>query len=407
MYLHMVKEENEDTFSSYRWVVLIVFIVIALNSQLSWLTFAPISSNIAELYRVSVFDVSLLSMVWPLVFVIIAIPVGIFIDKKGFKISVGIGSLFLAVFSIIRIFSITFEYNFTFLLITQTGAAISQPFIFGSITKLSNSWFPEKEQGLATGLGTIGLFLGMMIALALTPSIYLSYGLTNLLIIYAFVSCVAAFFFIVLAKEGTRVSFKNINEAFTLHDLWTLSKHKSFLILEFAFFVVVGGFTALMTWLEQLLHSLHGIGIDEAGLLGGIMIIGGIIGSILIPAISDKIKKLKIFVLINLAIGIITLYLIGIIGNFELLVVIFFISGFFLISALPIVLELSNQFSSAGMEGQASSLLWFFSQVGSVFLILLVEPLKSVGGSYYYSILFIVVLWIISLLLFLGLKERR
>ncbi len=403
----MVKEKNEDTFSSYRWIVLIVFIVIALNSQVSWLTFAPISSDIAELFGVSVFDVSLLSMVWPLVFVLIAIPVGIFIDKKGFKISVGIGSLCLAVFSIIRIFSITFEYNFTLLLIAQTGAAISQPFIFGSITKLSKSWFPEKEQGLATGLGTIGLFLGMMIALALTPSIYLSYGLTRLLMIYAFVSCAAAFFFIVLAKEGTRASLEKINEAFTLYDLWTLSKHKSFLILEFAFFVVVGGFTALMTWLEQLLNVLHGIGIDEAGLLGGIMIIGGIIGSILIPAISDKIKKLKIFLLVNLTIGVVTLYLIGIVGNFELLAVIFFISGFFLISALPIVLELSNQYSSVGMEGQASSLLWFFSQVGSVVLILLVEPLSLVGGSYYYSILFIVVLWTISLLSLLGLKERR
>jgi len=402
----MPKQQKKESISSYRWVVLTVFIIIALMSQLLWLTFAPLTSEISNLYNVSAFDISLLSMVWPLVFVITAIPVGIFIDKKGFKMSVSVGALFLAVFSIIRIFSVTLDHNFTLLLISQTGAAVSQPFIFGSITKLACSWFPEKEQGLATGLGTIGLFLGMMIALALTPPLYLSFGLINLLIIYAYLSCAATFFFMVLAKEGPLVTTVDTSAAFSIQDLWTLSKHRSFLILEFGFFVVVGGFTALMTWLEQMLNSLHGIGLDEAGLLGGLMIIGGIIGSIVIPALSDKVKRLKPFILIDLFIGLITLYLIGILGGFAILAIIFFITGFFLMSALPLVLELSTQFSDPGMEGRASSLLWFFSQAGSVFLILIIEPIYSIWGSYFYSIVIIVILWAISLLSFIGIKEK-
>jgi MFS family permease len=381
---------------------------VALISQLLWLTFAPISSEMENLYNVTAFDISLLSLVWPLIFVITAIPVGIFIDKKGFKMSVGIGAIFLAVFSIIRIFSAIPEYNFFILLISQSGAAISQPFIFGSITKLSASWFPKNEQGIATGLGTIGLFLGMMIALAVTPIIFLSYGILKLLIIYAYISCAAAFFFIILAKEGEKTLEKDISSAFTLHDLWSLSKLKPFLILEFGFFVVVGGFTALMTWLEQILNSLHNIGIDigidQAGTIGGLMIIGGIIGSIIIPAVSDKINKLKIFVLINLAIGTFLLFIIGFYSDFLFLALVFFVMGFFLMSALPLVLEMSSRIAGPGIEGQASSLLWFFSQVGSVLLIIVVEPIKIVWNSYYYSILLIVLLWTISLLLFLGIK---
>ena len=391
----------------YRWIVLTVFIFVAMISQLLWLTFAPITSEIATLYSVTAFDVSLLSLVWPLVFVITAIPVGIYIDKHGFKKSVTIGSLFLAVFSIIRIFSITFDHNFFLLLFAQTGAALSQPFIFNSITKLSSSWFPEEEQGIATGLGTIGLFLGMMIALAVTPSIYLSYGLLKLLLIYAYLTCSATFFFILLAKEENLSDVSDISTSFTLSDLWTLSRFKPFLILEYGFFVVVGGFTALMTWIEQILNTLHGIGIDEAGLLGGLMIIGGILGSIVIPAISDKIKKIKIFILLDLFIGITTLYLVGIIGNFMLLAAVFFISGFFLMSALPLVLEFSTQYSVKGTEGQTSSLLWFFSQVGSVLLIVIIEPINALFKSYYYSIVLIVMLWVISFLLFIGLKEKK
>ena len=402
----MSKEEKNQQITSYRWIVLGMFIIIALMSQLLWLTFAPLTSEISQLYQVTAFDISLLSLVWPLVFVITAIPVGIYIDKKGFKKSVSIGAIFLAAFSITRIFSVTFDHNFLLLLISQTGAAVSQPFIFGSITKLASSWFPEKEQGLATGLGTIGLFLGMMLALALTPPLYLSFGLTKLLFIYAYLTCAAAFLFIVLAKEGTLVSTMDTSASFTLKDMWTLSKHRSFLILEFGFFVAVGGFTALMTWLEQMLHSLHGIGIDEAGLLGGIMIIGGIIGSIVIPALSDKLKRLKPFIILDLLIGVVTLYLIGVISGFMLLAAIFFVMGFFLMSALPLVLELSTQFSDPGMEGRASSLLWFFSQAGSVFLIIIIEPIYALWGSYLYSIYIIVGLWIISVLSFITIKER-
>lgn len=401
-----MNKNNISNYSNYRWIVLMVFIFVALVSQLLWLTFAPISSEIEKLYSVNAFDISLLSLVWPLVFVITAIPVGVFIDKKGFKVSVSVGSIFLAVFSIVRIFSVFFDYNFIILLISQTGAALSQPFIFGSITKLSVSLFPDNEQGLATGLGTIGLFLGMMIALAISPMIFLSYGVINLLIIYGYISCAAAFFFIILAKEGKSKKVKESVTSFSIADIISLSKLREFLILEFGFFVVVGGFTAIMTWLEQILNSLHGIQIDQAGIIGGAMIIGGIIGSIIIPAISDRLKKIKVFVLINLFIGTFLLFIIAFFSEFLLLAILFFIMGFFLMSALPLVLEMSSRIAGPGIEGQASSLLWFFSQVGSVLLILIIEPVKIIFSSYYYSILLIVVLWAISLILFLGINEK-
>ena len=77
---------------------------------------------------------------------------------------------------------------------------------------------------------------------------------------------------------------------------------------------------------------------DQAGTAGGLLVIGGIIGSIVIPVISDKAKKIKPFVLLDLAIGTITLYILGVVGSFLLLAIICFITGFFLMSALPLVL---------------------------------------------------------------------
>jgi predicted MFS family arabinose efflux permease len=381
--------------------------VVALLSQLLWLTFAPISSEMTLLFHVTTFDISLLSLVWPIVFVITAIPVGIFIDKKGFKISVSVGAVFIAVFSVIRVFSTINGYNFSLLLISQICAAVSQPFIFGSITKLSVSWFSEKEQGLATGLGTIGLFLGMMLALVLTPFLYLTFGITNMLVILALLSCIGAFLFLIFAREGKVVDSKEASTVFTMKDLWTLSKKRDFIILEYCFFVCVGGFTAILTWLEVMLNSLHGIGIDQAGIAGGLMILGGVIGSIAIPAVSDKLKKIKVFILVDLAIGTIAFYFIGIFKDFLLLAGICFILGFFLMSALPLVLQISNRIAGFGMEGRASSLLWFFSQVGSILLIAIIEPVKLIWDSYFSSIILIVIVWTLAFFLFTIIKEDK
>lgn len=403
----MTEQSHETAVAPYRWVVLTLFVIVALTSQLLWLTFAPISSEMTDLYGVSAFDISLLSLVWPLVFVFLAIPVGVFIDKKGFEISVGTGALFLAVFAVLRVFSVYFDYNFTLLLISQGGAAVSQPFIFGSITKMAASWFPENEHGLATGLGTIGLFLGMMLALALTPFMFQSLGITGMLLAYALISCLATFLFLIFGKEGHLPSSSDDSAAFTLRDMQELSKFRGFFVLEYGFFAVVGGFTAIMTWLEEILSSLHGLTIDEAGLVGGLMIIGGIIGSVILPAISDKTKTSKPFVLLNLAVGITLLFLLGIISGFVALAVVFFIAGFFLMSALPLVLGLSSRISGAGMEGRASSLLWFFSQVGSVILIAVVEPIQSLTGNYYHSIVVIAILWIVAFFLFTSIKENN
>jgi predicted MFS family arabinose efflux permease len=379
---------------------------VALISQLLWLTFAPISSEIAALFHVTTNDVSLLSLVWPIIFVILAIPAGIYIDKKGFIPSIRLACAFIAIFSILRIFS-ALNNNFILLLIAQSGTAVSQPFIFGSITKLAVQWFPQKEQGLATGLGTIGLFLGMMLALVLTPMLYLTFGVTMMLTIIAAISCAGALLFYLFAREGTVVDATEASAAFSLRDLWILSRRRNFVILEYGFFVCVGGFTAILTWLEVILNSLHGIDIAEAGIAGGVMIVGGIIGSIAIPALSDKIKQIKPLVLMDLAVGTIAFYFITIVSNALLLILISFVIGFFLMSALPLVLEISNRISGAGMEGRASSLLWFFSQIGSIALIALIDPIRSIGGSYFYSILLIVVLWAVAFVLFIGMEEAR
>jgi len=396
---------NNSKVSSYRWVVLAIFMLVAIISQLLWLNFASITTQMEEFFNVSAFEVSLLSLVWPLVFIIISIPVGVFIDKKGFKPAVTIGAILMAVFSILRILSTTVVSSFYLLLIFQTGAALGQPFVFSSISKLVESWFPENEHGLATGLGTIGIFIGMGLALVLAPLFYSATDLTGLLIISGVISLAGAVLFASLAKEGPGFATAKEEVAFSVNDLYRISRLKGFPTLEYGFFVGVGGFTAIATWLEKILNSLHGISASDAGIIGGIMILGGIFGSIIIPTISDKVGKIKPFILMDVLIGAGSFFLIGIISDYILIIIFALILGFFFMSALPLILEMSTKISGSEMAGISSSLLWFFSQIGSVILIAVVEPISLFGGTYFYPIVLFAVLWIIAFFLFLRINE--
>jgi predicted MFS family arabinose efflux permease len=89
---------------SIRWLVLISYILTGIFCQVIWITFAPILSITAQTYGVTTTDVGNLSTVFPLVYVVISIPVGYFIDSYGFRKSSLLCTSFIAVFGLLRAF---------------------------------------------------------------------------------------------------------------------------------------------------------------------------------------------------------------------------------------------------------------------------------------------------------------
>jgi len=395
---------------SYRWVVLAVYMIVAAISQILWLNFATITTpQMKDIFGVTEFDVGLLSTVWPLLFIPLSIPTGMLVDTKGFKLTVTIGAILMAFFAVLRILA---GGDFTLLLIFQSGAALGQAFVFNGISKLATLWFPLKERALATGLGTMGLFLGMMVALTLTPFLVPEGAsllqLTMMLAIYADVSLLGAFLFVLLAREKPptppEVSEAEEFATFSLKGMGKISKSKDFVILEILFFIGVGLFTGLAQWIASILGP-RGISSTDAGIIAGLMIVGGIIGSIVIPGISDKIMRRKPFAIIDLAVAALMLYILAVATDFILLVATGLILGFFLMSALPIGLEMSAELAGPVMAGSASSLLWLFSQVGSVIFILGMESIKTMTGDWYYSVISILILELVAFALCFALKE--
>jgi MFS family permease len=405
-------EFSEETPTSYRWVVLASYSTIALVSQILWLSFAPVTTIVAQVLNISETYVGMLSMSWPLIFIPASIPAGAIIDKYGFRAGILIGSFFMSIGAVLRILTLD---NYFLLFTAQAIAGIGQPFIFNSITKLSVEWFPVRERALATGVGVMGQYIGMITAMVFTPTLvpFPEKGLlVNALSLYAALTVIGSLLFFIVGKERKTVMHNSLEAkaSISLHEIALFLKTRDLMILSGVFFIGVGVFTALLTWLEPML-VLRGLEVAEAGLIGGVMLTGGIIGSILIPGISDRMRRRKPFIVLDLAVATVMFILLASQEDFTIIGLSSFVLGFFMMSALPIGLELSAEIVGPKLAGSVSSVLWLFSQIGAVAYIPLLDAVKGAtqhlypSNPYFASMNAIVVSTSSALVLSLMLKE--
>lgn len=385
--------------------------IVAAVSQLLWLNFASITTPIMTgLFNVSEQSVGLLSALWPLIFIPFSIPAGLLTDSKGFKPTVTIGALIMAFFSVLRILS---GRDFVLLLLFQSAAGVGQPFVYAVISKLVIQWFPTGERGLATGLATLGQFVGMVVALVVTPLLVSEASMSQfrtMLIVYALISVMAAILFISLSKESPQQIEGPVQAERTTIQLKGLLRSREFVVLMALFFIGVGFFTGLLTWTESALVPRR-LTVGDASLVAGLIIIGGIFGSVLIPWISDRIGRRKPFFLLNFAVSALALLVLSFSYQFIFLALAGLILGFFLVSTLPIGLDYSSQVVGEALTGTAQSLLWLVAQVGAVALITVMGSMANFSlyptNPFLPSMILITVLDVVALGLSATVREVR
>lgn len=360
----------------YRWLVLAAYVLIAGVCEVLWITFAPVTGTAAAFYHTSDLMIGLLSMCFMVVYIPMFYPAAWLIDKKGFRASVGLGAVMTAVFGLARGI---FASNFTLVFISQVGLAAAQPFIIGATTTIASRWFPVRERATATGLGTLALYLGPLVAMILTPALVLRVGFEEMLWIYGLAAALAAFVFLWIAREHPPVPPEPGapgERILVFEGLKTMFRRRDVLFLMTIFFVGLGLFNAVSTWIEDIVRP-RGFTISQAGWLGGLMLLGGIIGAIVMPVLSDKIARRKPFILIALA-GLIP----GLIGmtfttSLPVLLAAGFVFGFFLLSAGPIGFQYAAEITRPIPEGASNTVLLLMGQVSGILFILAMDAFKS------------------------------
>ncbi|MGQ9537409.1 MAG: MFS transporter [Actinomycetota bacterium] len=414
-----MEKEKEYGLYGYRWVVLASYMLVAAVTQLMWLNYAPITSQTQELMGVSEFKVVLLATMFPLVYIPVSIPAGFVIDRRGFRVAVLIGAVLTTAFSFLRLFA----DNYVLVLLGMIGISIGQPFVLNSITKVVSSWFPTEESALANGLGSLSLFLGMIVAMAATPPLLKAFGegdiasLRWVVLIYSLVSLAALIVFAVLARprpprppKRTEAEALGEEVSIDLRALRALFGLPNFRLLCAVIFIGNGVFVGLMQLIEKILKP-KGIETGTAGNIGAVMILAGVVGCLVLPAVSDRIMRRKPFLVLAAAAAAPTLFLIGILRSSAQIFVVGGLLGFFLLSALPVLLALAEETTGAALTGTATSVLLLLGNAGGVVITLAMEGIKGTTGgaeeSFFWAMAFVALAFVAALFVALRIREER
>src|SRR5580704_636148 len=130
-------ERSRATGGSSRpgWGVVVVYALLAAATQMLWLTYAAITTGAAKRYGVSVGAIGWLAEIFPLLYVVLAIPAGALLDR-WFRPSLAIGGMLVAAGGLVRLGGLTFAWA----LAGQLLIAIAQPVVMSAIGKLSGEY---------------------------------------------------------------------------------------------------------------------------------------------------------------------------------------------------------------------------------------------------------------------------
>ncbi len=387
----------------YRWVVLAVFMLINLAIQVLWISYAPITGPAAAYYGVSDLNIGFLAMSFMIAFIPLALPVAWVIDTYGFRLAVSIGAGMMGVFGVLR--GLAGE-NYSLVLWSTIGIAAAQPFLLNAWTKVPALWFSIKERATAVGLVTLANLVGTALGMVLTPLLYESLPIPTIQLIYGGAAAFLALLFIVLAREtpptppcppGMEV------RALMLDGFKHALRVRSFWLLLLIMFIGMGIFNGITTWVENIIRP-RGFTPADAGTLGALLLVGGIIGAVAIPPFSDRQRKRIPYMLLGFSLAIPGLIGLTFATSSWLLLVSGFALGFFLISASPIVMQYAAEITYPTPEGTSNGIIQLCGQASVVFVYLM-EALKSRDGAFTPALLLAAGLLVISALVITRMKE--
>ncbi|MFX1547931.1 MAG: MFS transporter, partial [Promethearchaeota archaeon] len=102
----MEKNENSSfEIFPYRWIVLVLFMFVAILTQIIWITFAPIMNEVASYYNVNTDAILLLAASFMIIYIPVNFPACWLIEKYGLKWGTGIGVILTGIFGFLRAFT--------------------------------------------------------------------------------------------------------------------------------------------------------------------------------------------------------------------------------------------------------------------------------------------------------------
>jgi MFS family permease len=169
-------------------------------------------------------------------------------------------------------------------------------------------------------------------------------------------------------------------------------------------FLGLGFFNGFTTLLEPLLAP-NGVNAEQGGLVGAMMIVGGIAGSVVIPALSDKLRRRKPFVLACTAVAASVLWPLCSSRQLAVMLVLAAVLGFFFLPAYALLLEMCSELAGRESAGYATGVLMLAGNLGGVVMITAMQLLRGAAGTYQPAIWLLLGALLVALVLASAVRE--
>jgi predicted MFS family arabinose efflux permease len=350
------------------WPVVAAYAAVCAGTQLLWLTYAPIDTGSARYYGVSSGAIGWLANVFPLLYVVLAIPAGRLLDSHFRPVLAGAGAL-MAAGGLIRLGGQAFAWAMA----GQLAIAVAQPVVLSAMGKLAGEYLPVEKRSTGIAVASTASFAGMLFAIVLGPTIGGHGHVERLLVVEAALGVPAALALgWALRRPGPAGDDEESAaiEGGAVRALWALPAMRTMCGLVLVGF---GVFVALTTWLQTLLHP-GGVSEQEAGARLGGMLVAGMIGSARLPPLLTRRGIEPSFMRIALLVSAGGCAVLAAAPSLGARAVVLAAMGFVLLPALPVIITLAERLAGPA-AGTAGAIVWMAGNLGGLVVALIVQVL--------------------------------
>src|SRR5262249_40608513 len=299
-----------------------------------------------------------LAVIFPLMYVILALPAGRWLDTS-FARALGLGAVLTAAGGLLRLAG---PSSYGWAVAGQFVIAAGQPFGLNSITKVAARYFPARERTVAISVGSVALFVGILAAVLSGGPLLHAGGLSLLLWVQAIVAVLAAAW--VLTAVRSPAAFPG--DPAVAVALRLLRGDRFLWLLACLLVVRVGRVNPG----SILTHFGHG---GASGYLIAIMTLGGIAGGALLPDIVARRDQRRGMLEVAVVVSAVAFAVMAGVHSPAVAGVVLFVAGFFLLAGLPVVLDWSELHAGPERAAGAAGFLLLAGNLGGVVLALVVQ----------------------------------
>ncbi|CAM5720031.1 MFS transporter [Streptomyces canus] len=339
-----------------RWTVVAAFTVMAAATQVVWLTYAPVTGVAAHRFGVSESAIGWLATMFPLWYVVLAIPTGRILDR-WFKAGLAAGAVLTAGGAVLRLAGASYGWA----LAGQIVIAIGQPLVLNAISAVSRNYLSEKDRARGIAMSSAGMFGGLVVLFVLGALLPADGQFTLLVGIGSAVACVAALVLLITLRHPVRASSGAIGRRVTVRE--TLGDPFIRRICLGVFFPF-GTFNAITTFAEALLKPA-GVHAETASVMLLITVVAGVVSSAFIPVVAARHRRERETMIAALMVATACCLLLAVAPSVPMGFAGLAIIGFVLLAPFPIILELVER-RTGESEGTAAGMVMLTGNLGAL-----------------------------------------